>query len=87
MPADLRVILEKAMKEATDFENKLTQEEEDETLQKIKASGKIEIYTLTKAESEAWRKAMLPVHKTMEKRIGAEWIQEISKEASVLGYK
>ena len=87
LPADLRVILEKAMKEATDFENKLTQEEEDETLQKIKASGKIEIYTLTKAESEAWRKAMLPVHKTMEKRIGAEWIQEISKEASVLGYK
>lgn len=87
LPADLRGILEKAMKEATDFENKLTQEEEDETLQKIKASGKIEIYTLTKAESEAWRKAMLPVHKTMEKRIGAEWIQEISKEASVLGYK
>ena len=87
LPPDIRGILEKAMQEATDFENKLTQEEEDDTLKKIKASGKIEVYALTKPESDAWRKAMLPVHKTMEKRIGAEWIQEISKEASALGYK
>ncbi len=87
LPADIRTTLDKAMKEATDYENKLTQEEEDDIVQKIKASGKIEVYTLTKAESEAWRKAMLPVHKTMEKRIGAEWIQQINAESAKLGYK
>ena len=87
LPADVRTILNKAMSEATEYENKASQEEEDDVVQKIKASGKIEVYTLTKAESEAWRKAMLPVHKSMEKRIGAEWIAEINKEATAAGYR
>lgn len=87
LPQDIRVILEKAMKESSDYQDELTKSEEDEIIQKIKATGKIEVYSLTKEESDAWRKAVLPVYKSMETRVGAEWIQAISKEAASMGYK
>lgn len=87
LPADIRTILEKAMQEASKYENDLSKEEEDEMVSLIKASGKIDIYTLTKAESAAWRTAMMPVHKSMEKRIGVEWIEAINKEAASMKRK
>ncbi len=87
LPADIRIILDKAMKEASAFENAQSLIENEESLAKIKASGKIQVYSLTAAENTAWRNAMLPVHKSMESRIGKEWITAIYKEAAALGYK
>ena len=52
----------------------------DEALAKVKATGKTEIYTPTAAERLALKKALVPVHKQMESRIGAETIQQIYKE-------
>jgi len=56
-------------------------------LAKIKAAGKTEVITLSTAEREAWRKAMLPVHKEMASRVGADTLAAIAKEAAALGYK
>ena len=80
LPPNIREQVEKAMKEATDYANKIAQEENDKALEAIRASGKTLIYKPTDAEKLAFKKAMLPVHKKMESRVGADTLQLIYKE-------
>jgi len=82
LPADVRPQLEKAMKESTEFADKIAKEENDKALEAVRASGKTSVYKPTDAEKMAMKKAMIPVHKKMEPRIGAEIIQEIYKETN-----
>lgn len=82
LPADIRSALDKAMKEATTFEKAIAQRDNDQALEAIKKAGKTEIYTLTAQQQAEWRKAMLPVQKQMEGRIGAGLISAINKEAA-----
>jgi C4-dicarboxylate-binding protein DctP len=77
LPADVRGQLETAMKEATDYANQIAQEENDNALAKVKASGKTEIYVPTAAERLELKKALVKVHAEMESRIGKETIQQI----------
>jgi len=79
LPADVRGQLEKAMEEATVYANKIAKEENDGALEKIKASGKTQVYVPTPAERLALKKAMVPVHKEMESRIGKETIESVYK--------
>ena len=51
-----------------------------------KASGKTEIVTLTPAEKNAIREALLPVHKEVESRIGKDLIAAFYAEAKASGY-
>jgi C4-dicarboxylate-binding protein DctP len=87
LPADVRAILEGAMNESTRFANAIAQTENDDALAAMKASGKTEFYQPTKDEIEVWRKALLPVHKDMEGRVGADLIKAIYKEAEKFGFK
>lgn len=80
LPADLRKQLDQAMAESTKVANDSARSLNDEALAQIKASGKTEIYVATPAERAAFKKAMVPVHKQMESRVGAEVIQSIYKE-------
>ncbi|WP_114649272.1 TRAP transporter substrate-binding protein [Pseudothauera hydrothermalis] len=77
LPADVRAQLEKAMAEATDYANEIAKAENDKALEAVRASGKTEIYTPTEAERKAFIKALLPVHKKMASRVGADTIQSI----------
>jgi C4-dicarboxylate-binding protein DctP len=79
LPADIRTELEGAMKEATVYTNKIAQEENDKAIEGIKKAGKTTIYTLTPAERADWRKAMAPVYKQMEGRVGKDALQAIEK--------
>ncbi len=79
LPADVRGQLEKAMQEATVFANKIAKEENDGALEKVKASGKTQVYTPTPAERMALKKAMVKVHKEMESRIGKDTIDAVYK--------
>ncbi len=79
LPADIRGQLETAMKEATDYANKIAKDKNDEDLAAVKASGKTEVTVLTDAERQAFRTAMLPVHEKMESRIGKETIEAVYK--------
>ena len=79
LPADVRGQLEKAMEEATAYANKIAKEENDGALEKVKASGKTQVYMPTPAERLALKKAMVPVHKEMESRIGKETIEAVYK--------
>jgi C4-dicarboxylate-binding protein DctP len=82
LPPDIRGQLEKAMADATTFEKAIAQRDNDLALEAIKKHGKTTIYTLTPAEQAEWRKALLPVHKEMEGRIGKDLITAMTKEAS-----
>ena len=87
LPADIRSELEGAMKEATKYANAIAQQENDAALEAIRKSGKTTIYQLSDAEKAEWRKALLPVQKQMEGRIGKELISQVNQESSKLGFK
>ncbi|MFA6069845.1 C4-dicarboxylate ABC transporter [Janthinobacterium lividum] len=82
LPPDIRAQLEKAMREATTFEKAIAQRDNDQALEAIKKSGKTQIYTLTVQEQAEWRKALAPVQKAMEGRIGKDLISAINKESA-----
>jgi len=80
LPADIRSALDGAMKEATKYANDIAKQENDEALEKVRASGKSQILTLTAEEKKAWKKAVIKVHRDSEPTIGRDMIQEIYKE-------
>ncbi|MGK5031944.1 TRAP transporter substrate-binding protein [Janthinobacterium sp. MDT1-19] len=82
LPPDIRTQLEKAMREATTFEKAIAQRDNDQALEAIKKAGKTQIYTLTVQEQAEWRKALAPVQKAMEARIGKDLISSINKESA-----
>jgi C4-dicarboxylate-binding protein DctP len=79
LPPDIHAELEQAMKEATVFANKIAQEENDKSLDGVRKSGKTEVYTPTKEERLALKKAMAPVHIKMADRVGKETLQQFYK--------
>ena len=81
LPADLRPILETAMADATTYANAIAKTENDVALEKMRASGKTTIYTLTPAEVNEWKTALMPVHKEMEGRVGKTTIDAVYKAA------
>jgi C4-dicarboxylate-binding protein DctP len=80
LPPDIRTILEGAMKDATKFANDIAKKENDDALEAVRKSGKTEVITLTAAQKAEWKKALVPVHREMESRIGKDMIQEVYKE-------
>ena len=80
LPADIRKQLEEAMEQATRYANQIARVENDDSLEKVKKSGKTAVYVPTKEERLAFKKAMLPVHQKMESRIGKEVIQNVYKD-------
>ncbi len=80
LPADVRGQLEQAMKESTVYANKIAQEENDTSLAEVKKSGKTVVYTPTKEERMAFKKAMAPVHAKMADRVGNDLLNSIYKE-------
>ena len=80
LPADVRGQLEQAMREATVYANKLATEINDADLERVKKSGKTMVYTPTKEERLAFKKALMPVHVKMADRVGKDLLQSIYKE-------
>jgi C4-dicarboxylate-binding protein DctP len=83
LPADIRTTLQGAMKDATHYANEIAQKENDDALAKVKATGKTEVYTLSAAETAAWKKALVPVQDEMKARIGKDIVETVQKEAGV----
>ena len=87
LPANIRSQLDDAMKASTKYANAIAQQENDKALEAVIKSGKTTVYVPTDKERAEWRKALLPVQKEMEARIGKELISSVNKEAAALGYK
>ncbi|HEY0490117.1 MAG TPA: TRAP transporter substrate-binding protein [Telluria sp.] len=81
LPPDVRRALERAMREATSYEKTIAQRDNDLAMEAIRRAGKTVVYSLSPQEQAAWRKALLPVHKQMESRIGKDLINAIAREA------
>jgi C4-dicarboxylate-binding protein DctP len=79
LPEDIRKALESSVADATTYANALGAAEEEDARKNILASGRSTIYDPTPAERAELRKAVLPVHQEMEKRLGKEAIQEMYK--------
>lgn len=79
LPADIRTILEGAMKDATKFANDIAKKDNDEAMAAVKKSGKVQIITLTPQERAAWKKAMNKAHTDNVSRIGSDIIDEVYK--------
>ncbi|WP_456324871.1 TRAP transporter substrate-binding protein [Desulfonauticus submarinus] len=81
LPQNLRDILSSCVKEATNYERKLAAELNQEQLEKIKASGKVQIHYLTPEERKVWKKAMMKIYPEFYDVIGKERIEEALKLA------
>ncbi|NHC60693.1 TRAP transporter substrate-binding protein [Paenalcaligenes suwonensis] len=76
---ETRTQLERAMEEATEYANEIAQQENDESLAAMKASGKTTFYDLTDEERQEWITQLRPVHEQMASRIGQETIDAVYK--------
>jgi C4-dicarboxylate-binding protein DctP len=79
LPPDLKAPLERAVKESTDFFNETAAKDNADALDKIKASGKVQVHVLTDDERKAWIAKLMPVHKEMQSRFGKDFIDKIYK--------
>ena len=87
LPADIRGQLEGAIKDATTYANAIAATENADALNKIKASGKTTVYTLTPAETNEWKKALMPVHQEMTSRVGKATVEATYKAAGFVAPK
>jgi C4-dicarboxylate-binding protein DctP len=79
LPPDLRTTLEGAMKDATQYADELSKQENDQALEAMRKSGKIQLVEPSADEKKALKKAMLAVHREMESRVGKDTEQEFYK--------
>lgn len=75
IPEDLKTIVKDALAEATAYERELSDKLNRESFEKIKNSGKAEIYELTDADREAFVKAMQPVYDQYEEKVGKDILE------------
>lgn len=82
LPADVRTELEKAMDEATEYGNGISQQENDDAIEAMKKAGKTTFYELTAEERAEWMKALQPVTDEMASRVGKDLLAAFQKEAN-----
>ena len=87
LPADIRTQLEGAIKDSTVYANAIAATENATALDKIKTSGRVTVYTPTPAETNEWKKALMPVHKEMESRVGKATIEAAYKATAFVAPK
>jgi C4-dicarboxylate-binding protein DctP len=80
LPADIRGQLDLAMKESTDYANKIAKQKNDEDLESVRKAGKTTVYTPTAQDIAAFKRALVKVHTKMDDRVGLELVGQIYKE-------
>jgi C4-dicarboxylate-binding protein DctP len=81
---DIRQGLEKAMAEATAYANAISEQENEQAIAEMKASGRTTFHELTAQEQGAWHKALEPVTQEMASRVGKELITDFQKESKTM---
>ncbi|MFI5011077.1 MAG: DctP family TRAP transporter solute-binding subunit [Hyphomicrobiales bacterium] len=79
LPEDVRAPLMRAVKESTDYFDETAAKDNADALEKIKASGKVQVHVLTPEEKQAWVAKLMPVHTEMQSRFGKDFIEQIYK--------
>ena len=68
------------MEQATRYADQIAKVENVQALDAVRKSGRTTVYTPTKEERLAFKKALVPVHQKMESRVGKDLIKTIYKE-------
>lgn len=58
----------------------MAKQEDDEALEAVRKTGRMQIYQPTPQEAQEWRKAFSKVHREMDGRVGKELLESIYKE-------
>jgi C4-dicarboxylate-binding protein DctP len=77
LPVDIRITLEAAMRDTTAFVNSIAEAENTKALERIRASGKLSIYTPGAQELDQWRKLLDPVSLAAQSGIRPELVKAI----------
>jgi C4-dicarboxylate-binding protein DctP len=80
LPADVRSELDQAVKEATDYANKIAKQKNDDDLEAVRKSGKCQVFVPSAEEQRAMKKALVKVHEKMDDRVGLELVHQIYKQ-------
>jgi len=80
LPPNIRQALTGALKETTAYFYAMAKQEDDEALEAVRKTGRMQIYQPTPPEMQEWRKAFSKVHQEMEGRVGKELLESIYKE-------
>lgn len=84
LPADVRAPLDRAVAEATAYNNSISVKENEDALAAMKAQGKMQIAPMTAAERKVWMEAMSPVMKSAESRVGKDMILQMQRATGAL---
>ena len=83
LPADLRAVVDGAVADATAYANAIAAAENRDALERIRASGRTQVHQPTAAETEAWKRALMPVHREVAARgRGTRWKRPGARPAS-----
>ena len=77
LPRSVRRQLEQAMREATDYANRIAQEENQRALEAIRQAGTTEVIELDEEARAAFRDVLLPVHRDAAERIGEHLLADV----------
>jgi C4-dicarboxylate-binding protein DctP len=77
LPTDIRSVLGKVMKDATQYANDITKKENDNALEAILKSSKTQIYTLSAQGKSARKMSLFRVHQLSPNTAGKELLQAI----------
>jgi C4-dicarboxylate-binding protein DctP len=80
LPPNIRQALTGALKETTAYFYAMAKQEDDEALEAVRKTGRMQIYQPTPQEAQEWRKAFSKVHREMDGRVGKELLESIYKE-------
>ena len=72
LSGDVRAQLTRAMNEATDYENSISQKENDDAMVEMRKKGNTTFLELSKDQMAAWRTFLLPVRAEMTSRLGPD---------------
>lgn len=73
---EIRAHLEQAMAEATVYANSIALEENEWSMEQMRAAGTTEFHELSDDERQEWIDTLRPVHEEMSSRIGAELVEQ-----------
>ncbi len=77
LPADLRRAVEQALSEATTLANRLSREKEAADLEAVRRAGTTAIFVPSREERLRFVRALLPVHRSMEARVGRDFLRSV----------
>lgn len=76
LPDDLKEIFLGAVKDATEYAREIAKEVNQDYLEKIRESGKVEIIQLTPEQRQVWKEKMMEIYPEFYDVIGEELIQK-----------